>query len=156
MTLGTNLRGVSAVGERDLYARRSGSWRLVPPRVLEDLGAVFAIDAAQSIPGEQVVLNRGSGGQVLRAGYGSVRRAESRNGVGLGLPGANGNGGLAPDSAALDITGDIDLRVRVALDNWAPSALEVIVAKNNELTSQAGYALAVNTAGSPARLSLIT
>lgn len=49
--------------------------------ILERLGAVFAMDAAQSIPGEQWALNRGSGGQALRARYGSVGRAEIRGGA---------------------------------------------------------------------------
>jgi hypothetical protein len=38
----------------------------------------------------------------------------------LYLPGISLNAATTPDAAALDITGDIDLRVKVALDDWTP------------------------------------
>lgn len=54
---------------------------------LLSLGPVFAIRAKDSVEGEQWALNKGTGGQVLRARYGSVGRAEIRRGVGLIHPG---------------------------------------------------------------------
>src|SRR3990167_4571331 len=36
----------------------------------------------------------------------------------LYLPGSSGNSASAPDAAALDITGDIDLRIKAALSDW--------------------------------------
>jgi len=48
----------------------------------------------------------------------------------LYLPGVGGNSASTPDSAALDITGDLDLRVKVAaLDDWTPSASTTLLAK---------------------------
>lgn len=58
---------------------------------LLSLGPVFAIRAQDSIEGEQWALNKGTGGQVLRARYGSVGRAEIRRGVGWIKPPTSGN-----------------------------------------------------------------
>lgn len=45
------------------------------------------------------------------------------------LPGTNGNYLSTPDAASLDITGDIDLRVRVAMDDWTPGTTSALLAK---------------------------
>jgi len=66
------------------------------------------------------------------------------------LPGINGNYASAPDSTALDITGDLDLRVKVAMDDWTPSAVTVLVGKV-QTTSQRSYWLEL---GSNGRLTL--
>jgi hypothetical protein len=42
------------------------------------------------------------------------------------LPGASGDYVSTPDAAALDITGDLDLRVRVAMDDWTPAAESIL------------------------------
>lgn len=47
----------------------------------------------------------------------------------LCLNGVAGNYASAPDSAALSITGDIDIRVHVALDDWTPAGDTSLVAK---------------------------
>lgn len=47
----------------------------------------------------------------------------------IDLPGASGDYGSTPDSAANRITGDIDIRVRVSLSDWTPSVDNTIVAK---------------------------
>jgi hypothetical protein len=47
----------------------------------------------------------------------------------LYLPGVASNYASAPDSAALDVTGDIDLRVKVALDDWTPAAITPFITK---------------------------
>ena len=39
------------------------------------------------------------------------------------LPGVDGNDASTPDSPALGITGDIDIRVRLALDDWSPATV---------------------------------
>lgn len=52
-----------------------------PTDVIARLAPVFAIDASKSLPGEQMALNLGTGGQLLRARYGSVGAAEVRGGV---------------------------------------------------------------------------
>ncbi len=45
------------------------------------------------------------------------------------LPGVSGHYASAPDSAALSITGDIDIRCKVALDDWTPAASTALVTK---------------------------
>lgn len=45
------------------------------------------------------------------------------------LPGVASNYASTPDSAALSITGDIDMRVRVAMDDWTPTTGQDIFSK---------------------------
>lgn len=47
----------------------------------------------------------------------------------LSLPGESGDYASTPDAAALDIVGDIDLRCRVALDDWTPALDPAFVSK---------------------------
>lgn len=47
----------------------------------------------------------------------------------LYLPGTTGNYASTPDSATLDITGDIDVRVRVALNDYTPATAQMLVVK---------------------------
>ena len=47
----------------------------------------------------------------------------------LDLPGVAGNYASTPDSAANSITGDLDLRVLVAMDDWTPAANSMLLAK---------------------------
>lgn len=63
------------------------------------------------------------------------------------LPGASGDYVSTPDAAALDITGDIDLRVRVAMDDWTPAAEQTLIAKYTATGNQRSYALAVTATG---------
>ena len=63
----------------------------------------------------------------------------------LYLPGVASNYASTPDSAALDVTGDIDLRVKVAMDDWTPSAVNYLVGKYN--TSNISYSLRLDAAG---------
>lgn len=63
------------------------------------------------------------------------------------LNGSSGNYLSTPDAASLDITGDIDLRAKVSLDDWTPSAQNTILGKYNSTTSQRSYQLAITTAG---------
>jgi hypothetical protein len=77
-----------------------------------------------------VAANRGTGGSVLDAQYGSSLTSNTNEPLLLTHTGTNylytsgvsGNFASTPHSSALDITGDIDIRVRVALDNWTPSS----------------------------------
>jgi hypothetical protein len=63
------------------------------------------------------------------------------------LPGIASNYASAPDSAALDITGDIDLRVKVALDDWTPAANTTLIAKYTTTGNQRSYRIYIGTAG---------
>lgn len=49
--------------------------------------------------------------------------------TGLVLSGLSGNYASAPDSAALSITGDIDIKVKVTMADWTPSNFPCLVGK---------------------------
>jgi hypothetical protein len=66
--------------------------------------------------------------------------------AGLKLPGTSGNYASAPDSAAVSVTGDIDVWCRVALTDWTPGTQQSLVAHYNS-AAQRGYLLSVNTDG---------
>jgi hypothetical protein len=99
--------------------------------------------------------NLGTGGSVLDAQFGSSSGSNTNEPLALAhtdtnylyLPGVSGNYASVPDSAALDITGDIDIRVRVALDDWTPSAINVLAGKWNVTGNQRSYLFSVETNG---------
>jgi hypothetical protein len=111
--------------------------------------AAFWIDALQSTASGQTVTNLGWAGTALNAQAGSSGSADSNDPRYLSwtgdnylyLPGVAGNNATTPDAAALDITGDIDLRVKVALDDWTPSAEAILVSKSLSTGNQRGYFL---------------
>jgi hypothetical protein len=49
------------------------------------------------------------------------------------------------DSASLDITGDIDLRAKVSLDDWTPTGTNALIIKRS--TNNLSYILQINTTG---------
>lgn len=65
----------------------------------------------------------------------------------LRLPGTSGNYVSTPDTAALDITGDIDIRCRVALDDWTPAAAVALAGKWNTTTFERAYLLQMLSTG---------
>jgi hypothetical protein len=60
--------------------------------------------------------------------------------------GVAGGGFTTPDSAASSVTGDLDIRVKVAPADWSPAVLFDLVAKW-EAAPELGYVFRVNTAG---------
>jgi hypothetical protein len=62
------------------------------------------------------------------------------------LSGVAGNHFTTPSTAALQITGDIDLRAEAALDNWA-SSVQTLVAKYGTTGNQRSYWLRVAASG---------
>jgi len=70
----------------------------------------------------------------------------------LSLPGTAGHYASTPDSVAASITGDIDIRVKVALTDWTPATLSTLAARYVGGGSRA-YLFGVNAAGT---LRLIT
>jgi len=64
------------------------------------------------------------------------------------LPGTSGNYLSTPDSAALDITGDLDIRVAIAAEDYTPASLDDLVAKWG-VASNSSYRVALNTTGIP-------
>jgi hypothetical protein len=64
----------------------------------------------------------------------------------LVLPGVSGNYASSPDSAAVSITGDIDIRAEIRLASWASGGDTFPIAKF-DTTSQLSYYLAVRGSG---------
>jgi hypothetical protein len=64
----------------------------------------------------------------------------------LSLNGSNSNYASTPDAAALDITGDIDIRIDLELTSWTPAADTVLVAKWDN-TNQRSYEVVLTTTG---------
>ena len=69
------------------------------------------------------------------------------------LPGIAGNYPSAPNSAALSITGDIDIQARVAPPDWTPATEMAIVSKFTTAADQRSY-MAVIRSGSTGLLRL--
>lgn len=65
---------------------------------------------------------------------------------GLSLDGF-GDYASTPDAAALDITGDIDIRMDVTLADWTPATTTALVAKWNATSNQRSYEVVLTTAG---------
>lgn len=61
----------------------------------------------------------------------------------IDLPGTSGNYASTPDSAAVSITGDIDIRVRVSMDDWSPAATQRFLAK--EVVGDRSYGIGINS-----------
>ena len=103
--------------------------------VLND--AVFWVDAGQSSVSSGALTNLGTGGSALNAVFGNSTGVDSFDPALLThtstnylyLPGVAGNHASTPDSAALDITGDLDLIAWCALDDWTPAVSSVLISK---------------------------
>ncbi len=67
----------------------------------------------------------------------------------LYLPGVAANYASTPDTAALSITGDIDIRCKVALDDWTPTAQAALVSKYVASGNQRAYRFSIATDGKP-------
>ncbi|MGA5116851.1 hypothetical protein [Streptomyces pseudogriseolus] len=63
------------------------------------------------------------------------------------LPGSSGNTATTPDAAALDITGDLDIRVKLSADDWTPSSDSYLLSKYTTTGNQRSYALALTSTG---------
>lgn len=65
----------------------------------------------------------------------------------LRLPGISGNYASTPDSAVLDITGDISFEVFVSSTNWSSGSEQTLVAKYDGTTNQRSYWFRINATG---------
>lgn len=63
--------------------------------------------------------------------YMEVNNKYMSSGNYLYLPGISGNYASIPDANILDITGDIDIRVKVAFDDWTPGSNNEVIAKTS-------------------------
>jgi hypothetical protein len=161
------LQGTAAQTENLLEVKNSGNNEvtsisntgIVKANIFQDTEdllseAVLWLDAAYS-GGGQTIRNLGYGGRQLDAQNGSTTGQDSNDAQYLDwdginyvyLPGSNANSMGVPDEAALDITGDIDLRAHVAMDDWTPSVTSSIIGKLTALGDQRSYWFNVQTSG---------
>lgn len=108
--------------------------------------ATLWLDASDMTSGAQWLRNKGTGGRALDARVGSVGSAQIINGA-LKLNGNSGNYASTPDAAALDVTGEIDLVLRVGLIDWTPAFISVLASKWGATNADKAYILYVNTSG---------
>jgi hypothetical protein len=104
------------------------------------------LDAEDGSVAGRTLVNRGTGGAALSASLGP-QRARVVDG-GLRLPGLAGNYASIPDAAALDITGDLELVMRLSLVDWTPAAETTLVSKYHTTANRA-YLLQIAAAGFP-------
>jgi hypothetical protein len=117
--------------------------------------AAYYVDATDASASTQTVTNLGTAGSLLPTTVGSSTSADSNDPKFLDhtgtnylyLPGVSNNTLTVPDSAALDITGDIDIRVRVALDDWTPGNIHCLIAKATAVGGGISYLVNLNTTG---------
>ena len=119
-------------------ARRSGAFvglkDLVRPQQLPSLAAWYDISDTSSLIYD-------ASNRVALVGD---KSGNSSTNV-LCLNGVAGNYASAPDSVPLSITGDIDIRAYLALDDWTPSAAHTIIGKIPTTSGQWSYTFDVNT-----------
>jgi hypothetical protein len=66
----------------------------------------------------------------------------------LVLQGGSGNSASTPDSAAISITGDLDIALDVLATDWTPASAQVLIGKGTSVVpANLEYALQVNTDG---------
>jgi hypothetical protein len=96
----------------------------------------------------QTIINLGTGGAALNGQNGSTAGADSNDALFLDWAGDNyvylsgvaDNALQVPDANALDITGDIDIRVRVALDSATSAGFGRLISKR-EVSTNISYDL---------------
>lgn len=108
---------------------------------------VFSADFTKQSPGTRSFTEQ-TGKVVTINGSAFVDRYETGGTLrSLRLPGSSGNYASTPDAAALDIVGDIDMRVAVAMDDWTPAASSALISKYTATGDQRSYLLQVTTGG---------
>ena len=116
--------------------------------------AVWWIDCAQTDSSDQVLDNQGWGGTSLTTQLGSTVSADSNDPKYLSwdgnnylyLPGVDSNYASTPDAAALDVTGDVDFRCKVALDDYTTATGTEFIAKWTG-PSNYSYVFGINSGG---------
>jgi hypothetical protein len=136
-----------AQDSKDLLIAREGRWDGIltessallpvpadaPPGERLARQAVWWIDAQAPGSSDSGAVNLGWGGTGLNAAQATAANQPkflSYNGVPyVYLPGVASNYMNVPNEAALSPLGDIDIRARVALDDWTPAAVQTLVGK---------------------------
>jgi hypothetical protein len=106
----------------------------------------------------QTIINLGTGGAALNGQNGSTAGADSNDarfldwpgdnaGNYVYLPGVAGNRMTLAHDAAFNVTGDLDLRVYVALDDYSNGTFQSLIGQIT--TGNRQYVLRINTTGFP-------
>lgn len=104
------------------------------------------LDAGDAVVGAQWLRNKGTGGRALDARVGSVGSAQIINGA-LKLPGATGNWASTPNAAALNFSGDLEIILRLGLNDWTPATAMMLLAKRDSSGTNYSYSLNLSTSG---------
>ena len=102
--------------------------------------ATFFIDAANAKDGDAYAFNQGTGGFALNARYGSslaIGASDTNDPLLLPwtgenyvyLPGVAGNYASTPQTAAYNITSDLELVCRVSVSDWASGTNQVLISR---------------------------
>jgi hypothetical protein len=154
-TANTNSNNITMVQQ---YTATESVLKNIPSRIpaAEQLlkQAVYWIDAAQSDNSDQVLDNQGWGGTSMTTQLGSTTSADSNdpkfldfNGINyVYIPNAANQTLLLADTAAFDITGDLDLRVQLAMDDYTPAANSRLIG-NLQSGGLTGYGLDILPSG---------
>lgn len=92
---------------------------------VDSTGKTFTIIGSAAIDG----LGQGTSTPLSITGTLAVTQANNRTPASLCLPGISGSFASTPDHTSLDIVGDIEVGIDVALDDWVPVANQTFVAK---------------------------
>ena len=137
------------------FILNSGRFGAVDPGLTLLQSATLWLDMATPGGDSQKVANSGTGGTALDARLCSTTSVDTNDPLLLThtgtnylyLPGITGNNASAPDSAALSITGDIDIMCRVAPSDWTPAVTALLAGKWSSSAATQAYALFLETTG---------
>lgn len=137
-----NDNGLSSI---TLYTPNSPGWNI--KGFIQKKDNVFdALNNLAADIGWVVKYKYDSGTSTYRLTFFSPERAQSTSRHAT-LTGTSGNYITSPDSAAADVTGDLDLRALVAATDWTPAATGNIIAKWYTAGAQRSYILQIVSAG---------
>lgn len=110
---------------------------------------LIGINCSPAAPWDVAVWDDTAGpGEARYSSDGSTLSAAALiSGTALLLSGVSPGRASTPDVAALDIVGDIDIRVHAALDDWTPSATQTLVSKSLATGNQRSWQFSVNSTG---------
>ncbi len=112
----------------------------------QDGSLTFAVQAqANSYGLEWGVLH--TNGPATLTGAAQQTGVETNSEGSVVLPGTSGNYISTPDTGVLDVTGDIDIRVKFAADDWTPAATGSFLSKYTTTGNQRSYSFNILSNG---------
>jgi hypothetical protein len=136
------------IGSRYVGTSNNAKTKVFRAIIKNGIDGTIVLDADASVitlPSQTTFVDRSSNAYTVTINKSGVGTFVSTGNY-LYLPGIASNYASAPDAAPLDIVGDIDLRCKVALDDWTPSAVQYLISKANSATNRS-YVLNVQING---------